>query len=206
MSNPVVMIFTMLRGVLKLATIIQTKEGGNLEVISIAALVHDMYRSWEKETGKSHFGDEALEMMRTFMRPLIANVDTVDTVIELVRYHDIYDWTEPREKSIELKILQDADNLDALGAIGIARAFAFGGSNALEIYNPDDSLEFKDDFVDSPSDRTSTIAHFYEKLLKLKDNMNTETGRKMAQSRHEFMENYLQQFFNEWNLSEELEI
>jgi uncharacterized protein len=101
-------------------------------------------------------------------------------------------------KSIELQVLQDADNLDALGAVGIARTFAFGGANDLAIYNPGENLHFDKDFIEDPSHRTSTIAHFYEKLLKLKENMNTKTGKKLARQRHKIMEDFLDQFFAEW--------
>ena len=103
-------------------------------------------------------------------------------------------------KSIELQIIQDADNLDAIGAIGIARTFAFGGVHNVQMYFPGENLKFNNDFVENPQNlNTSTIAHFYEKLLKLKDNMNTKTAKQIAQKRHQFMEDFLQQFFEEWN-------
>jgi uncharacterized protein len=98
-----------------------------------------------------------------------------------------------------LKIVQDADDLDAIGAIGIARTFAFGGANSTPIYIPGENLNFTKDFVDNPNCRTSTIAHFYDKLLKLKQNMNTKTGIRLAKKRNKVMENFLKQFFDEWN-------
>lgn len=101
--------------------------------------------------------------------------------------------------SVELAVVQDADRLDALGAIGIARAFNYGGFKGKELYNPSVkpmSGMTKDQYRSSS---TPTINHFYEKLLLLKDRMNTATGRKMAEQRHQFMVDYLKQFFGEWD-------
>jgi uncharacterized protein len=103
-------------------------------------------------------------------------------------------------RTLEGKIVQDADRLDALGAIGIARTFAYGGSVGREVYNPDiQPMEYAslEDFKQKVG-RNHTINHFYEKLLLLKDGMNTETGKKMAQKRHEYIEQYLKEFYAEW--------
>lgn len=186
--------------VMKLAEHIQKKEGGDLEVITISALVHDIYRPWEKKTSKSHFGPEAMGMLREFLEPLVTDSEIVEKVIKVVSLHDIYDWTHKHEKSIELQIMQDADNLDASGAIGIARTFTFGGAYKLDMYIPGESLDFSSDFVEDPNHRTSTIAHFYEKLLKLRDNMNTQTGKELAEYRHNLMKEFLKEFFKEWEV------
>lgn len=115
-----------------------------------------------------------------------------------MKLHDIYDRDVPMEKTLELKIVQDADNLDAIGAIGIARVFAFGGAHGSLMYDPDEDLQFDLAFEDNPTKkRPTSIGHFYEKLLKLSKYMNTNTGKEMAQKRHEFMEKYLEQFFAE---------
>lgn len=178
---------------------IQEKEGGDKYVIGAAALVHDICRPWEKKTGKSHFGEEALEIIRGVLEKSEVPQDKISDILKVVSLHDIYDWTEKLEnKSLELQIVQDADNLDAIGAIGIARTFAFGGSHGLSIYNPGENLDFAKDFVEDPNHRTSTIAHFYEKLLKLKDNMNTKTGKEIAGHRHKIMASFLDEFFAEW--------
>lgn len=179
---------------------LQSQEGGDLEIIGAAALVHDICRPWEKKTGKLHFGPEALEIIKNVLIKANISANKIESVLEVVAYHDIYDWSEKIEKkSIELQIVQDADNLDAIGAMGIARTFAFGGAYGLSLYNPGENLDFDTDFVENPNNRKSSIAHFYEKLLRLKENMNTKTGRKLAKKRHDFMENFLTQFFNEWN-------
>lgn len=178
---------------------IQKKEGGDKYVIGAAALVHDICRPWEKKTGKSHFGDEALEIIKGVLEKAEAPGDKILSTLDVVSLHDIYDWTDKiKNKSLELQIVQDADNLDAIGAIGIARTFAFGGAHGLSIYNPGENLDFEKDFVEDPKHRTSTIAHFYEKLLKLKNNMNTKTGKELSEYKHKIMTDFLKEFFAEW--------
>jgi uncharacterized protein len=173
----------------------------NQLVILAAAFSHDLCRPFEKQTGKSHFGQEALAIIDRELE--LSNFDSGEReqILEVIRYHDIYDYNLIPQLSPELKIHQDADRLDAIGAIGIARTFAFGAANGLPLYIPGQSLEFSDAFVESPEHRTSTIAHFYEKLLKLKEQMHTERGRELATTRHKLMEDFLEQFFKEWELS-----
>lgn len=178
---------------------IQKYEGGDLFVIGSAALVHDICRPWEKKTGKLHFGKEALVIIEGVLHKSDVPEDKIKPILDVVELHDIYDWTEKiKNKSIELQIVQDADNLDAIGAIGIGRTFAFGGTYARPMYIPGESLSFTKDFVEDPNHRTSTIAHFYEKLLKLKQNMNTKTGIRLAEQRHKIMEDFVSQFLDEW--------
>jgi len=101
--------------------------------------------------------------------------------------------------SPELQVIQDADRLDAIGAIGIARTFNYGGFKNRTLYDPDIDPLVDQDKETYKNSKAPTINHFYEKLLLLKDKMNTETARKIAQNRHEFMLQYLDQFYNEWN-------
>lgn len=186
--------------VLNNALYIQEKEcSGDRYIIGVSALIHDVCRPWEKETGKSHFGDEALERIRQMLIEINENEETITSVLEVVRLHDVYDWDNPQEKSIDLQIMQDADNLDAIGALGIARTFAFGGAHGLNMYIPGENHNFDKEFVEDPKHRTSTIAHFYEKLLKLHENMNTDTGKKLGEIRHNRMTKFLDDFFEEWN-------
>jgi uncharacterized protein len=110
--------------------------------------------------------------------------------------------TNAKQETIEGKVVQDADRLDALGAIGIARAFAYGGYKERELYNPNIAPQKYNDFEEYKKNLGTTVNHFYEKLLLLKDLMNTETGKAMAKERHEFMETYLEQFFKEWDCKE----
>jgi uncharacterized protein len=185
--------------VMHLAIKIQQQENqGDLYIIAVAALVHDLCRSWEKQTGKSHFGPEALVIIRDVLLKSDIQPEKIEPILDIVAKHDIYDWDIKQHKSIELKIVQDADNLDAIGAIGIGRTFAFGGANGLIMYEPNENLQFEKSFIEDPNYKTTTIAHFYDKLLKLAGHMNTETGKALALKRHKYMEVFLEQFFAEW--------
>ena len=177
----------------------ENEQRGDRYTIGIAALVHDVCRPWEKETGKSHFGNEALERIGILLNEIAIETVIINSVLEIVRFHDIYDWDNPLEKSIELQIVQDADNLDAIGALGIARTFAFGGAHDLTMYVPGENLTFTKEFKEDVSHRTTTIAHFYEKLLKLHEHMNTPTGKVLGEARHQRMTSFLNDFFEEWN-------
>lgn len=188
--------------VYKTALYLQKKEGGDKSVIATAALVHDICRPWEKKTGKLHFGPEALEIIRSVLISAEVDRNQIPKILDIVALHDIYDWSEKKKnKSLELQIVQDADNLDAMGAMGIARTFAFGGAYGLPLYITDESLQFDHDFSENPQERKSSVAHFYEKLLKLQQNLNTQTGKEIGKKRHDFMLRFLDQFFSEWNSS-----
>lgn len=185
----------------RLATRIQAEERrGDLTVIQTAALVHDICRPWEKKTGKSHFGPEALKIIRQVLLEAQIEPKLVAPVLEIVRDHDIYDWDGTQTKSIELQIVQDADNLDAMGAIGVGRTFLFGGVYHSPIYYPGEEADpVHTKFQEHPDRaKASIIGHFYEKLLHLAASMNTPTGKRMAQQRHRFMEQFLEQFLAEW--------
>jgi uncharacterized protein len=172
----------------------------NFEVLAAAAIMHDVCRPWEKKTGLSHFSEEALSIIDSQL--VIADYLQNERVqiLDIIRWHDVYDSAAIPQGSLtqELLVHQDADRLDAMGAIGIARTFAFGGANNCPIYIPGENLDFNNYFVESPAHRTSTIAHFYEKLLKLREQMNTPSGRALAQVRHDRMERFLSEFFEEW--------
>lgn len=192
--------FHLLR-VAKIAREISEKEGGDANLIEIAALVHDLCRPWELETKKSHYGKEALEIITKFLKEHYVAEDDCEKIIPIIARHDEYDWTEKNtNKSVELKIIQDADNLDALGAVGIARVFAFGGTYSVPIYIVGENLDFTRDFIENTGRKKSSIAHFYEKLFKLKDNMNTATGHELAIRRHRILEEYLKNFFEEFQI------
>ncbi len=171
-------------------------ESVNMLVVELAALLHDIADS------KFHNGDETIgpAKAREFLEKQNVASDIIDHVIQIMEnmsFRSGYD--NPSFVSSELKVVQDADRLDAIGAIGIARAFHFGGFKNREIYDPavPPNLEMtKEAYKKSTA---PTINHFYEKLLLLKDKMNTSTGKKMAEQRHLFMENYLTQFYREWN-------
>lgn len=180
----------------KLSKKIAEKEGGNLEIIELSALLHDI------ADPKFHNGDEtlALKISREFLETENVSEDIIEQVLEIIKNISFKNRGEVSEKSLELKIVQDADRLDAIGAIGIARTFNFGGFKNNLMYHPEikPSLEMsKEEYKKSNG---TTINHFYEKLLLLKDLMNTETAKKIATERHNFMLNFLDEFYKEWKV------
>lgn len=167
----------------------------DLFVVELGALLHDIADS------KFHNGDEEIGpcTARKFLESLTVDNLVIEHVENIIRHVSFKGANFKKEfHSHELAIVQDADRLDAIGAIGIARTFNYGGFKNREIYNPHiqpDLMMSKETYKAS---NAPTINHFYEKLLLLKDKMNTETGKKMAQQRHDFMEQYLTQFYAEW--------
>ncbi len=174
---------------------IAAKEGGDVFVIELASLLHDI------ADAKYHNGDENIgpKMASDFLAGL--NVDPMDNyhISNIIYNISFKGGTEKEEwESLELDVVQDADRLDAIGAIGIARTFNYGGFNNRPIYDPEikpKKYKNKKEYRNSDS---PTINHFYEKLLLLKDLMNTATAKEMAEERHLFMEVYLERFFDEW--------
>jgi Predicted HD superfamily hydrolase len=164
----------------------EAEKKGNKTVIELAALLHDIGDSKFKKQGDPEPG----AVISEFLKGL--DVDD-DQIIEVVRINRFISFSSPEKNdkmSDEFMIVQDADRLDAIGAIGIARAFSYGGFRNNAIYIPDE--------ISSGSSK-STIGHFNDKLLKLKDMMNTLTGRKIAEERHKILEMFLEQFYKEWN-------
>lgn len=171
-------------------------ENVNMLIVELAALLHDIADS------KFYNGDETIgpRMARDFLQEQEVHDSIIDHVIKIMEnmsFRSGYD--QPSFVSTELQVVQDADRLDAIGAIGIARAFHFGGYKNREIYDPTITPDLNMTKEAYKKNTAPTINHFYEKLLLLKDKMNTPTGKKMAQERHIFMEKYLQQFYAEWN-------
>lgn len=179
-----------------LACHIQEIEGGNRELIELAAFLHDI-SDHKMNGGKlNHGGIVAYSLLKELgCKEKLAS--DVKEIVDGVSYKgaNVPDCM----KNLEGKIVQDADRLDAIGAIGIARAFAFGGNKNRAMYIPDFKPEMHDTFESYANSKSHTVNHFYEKLLLLKDRLNTETAKKIGQQRHDFMVNYLQQFYNEWN-------
>tara|TARA_R110002073_G_scaffold61761_6_gene155409 strand:+ start:615 stop:1271 length:657 start_codon:yes stop_codon:yes gene_type:complete len=183
--------------VFKNTLLIAKDEKVDVLVVSLGALLHDI------ADAKFNGGDETVgpKMASVFLQSLEVDkkiVDHVVKIIENISYKSSLD-SKKLFTSKELQVVQDADRLDAIGAIGIARAFNYGGFKNRELYNPeiDPNLQMtKEEYKKS---KAPTINHFYEKLLLLKDKMNTESGKKLAEKRHEFMLDYLEQFYKEWN-------
>ena len=181
--------------VYKNALLIAKEENADLLIIELGALLHDIADS------KFHNGDETVgpRVAQNFLESenvpeaIIAHVINI---IENISYKG--GNFERKFSSPELAIVQDADRLDALGAIGIARTFNYGGFKNRPLYNPDIAPNLTMSKEEYKKSNTPTINHFYEKLLLLKDLMNTTTGKKIAQERHRYMETFLSQFYAEW--------
>lgn len=177
------------------AVTIAKKEACDLTVVKLAALLHDIADS------KFHNGDESVgpEKAAGFLESLAIDPEIIEHVKKIIENISFKGGNfEKNFHSKELDVVQDADRLDAIGAIGIARAFNYGGYKNRIIYDPAQQPKMNMTKEEYKNSNGTTINHFYEKLLLLKDRMNTETGIQMAQQRHNFMEGFLNEFFDEW--------
>ena len=185
--------------VYKNALLIADNEDCNLQIVQLGVLLHDIADS--KFHPDASGGDETIgpKIAKDFLEKENVDSETIQhvlNIIENVSYKG--DNFEKKFHSKELEIVQDADRLDAIGAIGIARAFNYGGFKNRAMYNPDIAPKMKMSKEEYKKSEAPTINHFYEKLLLLKDKMNTETGKKIAKERHRFMESFLAEFYAEW--------
>ena len=181
--------------VYKNALLIAENENCNLQIVQLGVLLHDIADS------KFHNGDEALgpKIAKGFLEKENLDDAIINHVLKIIENVSFKGGNfEKQFHSKELDIVQDADRLDAIGAMGIARAFNYGGFKNRAIYNPDIAPKMKMSREEYKKSEAPTINHFYEKLLLLKDKMNTVTGKKIAQERHKFMESFLAQFYAEW--------
>lgn len=180
----------------KCSEIISKTEECNKEVVAFAALLHDI------ADPKFHDGDEilALRISEDFLKSIDVDENVINQVLFIIKNISFKNRNEDvGKKPIELQIVQDADRLDAIGAIGIARTFNFGGYKNNLMYHPDIPPKLNMTKEEYKKSEGTTINHFYEKLLLLKDMMNTEKGKEMAEERHNFMLKFLEQFYREWN-------
>ncbi|MBU0476019.1 MAG: HD domain-containing protein [Bacteroidetes bacterium] len=164
-------------------------------IVELGALLHDIADS------KFNNGDEFIgpKIAKEFLKAEKLDDAKIEHVVKIIENISFKGGKEIQKfRSHELDVIQDADRLDAIGAIGIARTFNYGGFKNREIYNPEIPPNLNMTKKEYKNSSAPTINHFYEKLLLLKDRMNTSTGKKMAEERHKFMEEYLTQFYKEW--------
>ncbi|TXK46949.1 HD domain-containing protein [Pontibacter qinzhouensis] len=178
------------------AKAIANNEQADLFIVELAALLHDI------ADHKFHNGDDTAgpRAARAWLESLQVEEPTIQhicLIIKEISYKGA--GTSSAMSTLEGRIVQDADRLDAIGAIGIGRAFAFGGHKGREMYNPDIKPVLHENFEAYKTASAPTINHFYEKLLLLKDRMHTKTAKAMAEERHQFMEAFLKQFYHEWD-------
>lgn len=179
--------------VVNAALVIQQREGGNRYLVHMAALLHDLFDH------KFYEGDEsaALDEFLTERGELHENICELKKIIGGISFKG--GKTLQKNLSLETQIVQDADRLDAIGAIGIARAFAYGGNKKRMIYHPEIAPLLNQDYETYKKREGTTLNHFYEKLLLLYDRLNTETAKKIALKRHEHLQKFVDQFHAEWN-------
>ncbi|HEV8193241.1 MAG TPA: HD domain-containing protein [Ktedonobacterales bacterium] len=177
-----------------LARTIAREEGGDSFVCELAALLHDV-------ADDKIAGDEAtgLATVRNWLEMQKAAPDVTDAVMEIISTMSFSGGNKPPMRTLEGRVVQDADRLDALGAIGIARAFAFGGSRGRTLYDPEQPPREYASKAEYRASESPTINHFYEKLLLLRERMNTPFARRLAERRHHVMETYLDEFYAEWS-------
>lgn len=179
-----------------LARQLAQEEEADLTIVELSALLHDI-ADWKFNDGDDSAGPK---QAGEWLRKNTADPKLIDEVCEIIAtlsYKGAGVATPMR--TIEGKIVQDADRLDAMGAVGIARTFAYGGNKNRLMYHPDEPPVMHQSFEDYKKNSGHTVNHFYEKLLLLKDRMNTPSAKKVADQRHRFMEDYLNRFFKEWN-------
>lgn len=171
------------------------EEQADLFIVELAALLHDI------ADHKFHDGDDTVgpKVAKEWLQSLRISSSIIDHVCTIIKDLSFKGANvETPMKTIEGEVVQDADRLDAVGAIGIARAFAYGGHKNRELYNPNIKPTLHSSFDDYKKDKGHTINHFHEKLFLLKDRMNTKSATRMAEDRHRFMEEYVEKFLAEW--------
>ena len=182
--------------VYKMAVYLAEKENADLFIVKLAALLHDI-ADWKFNDNEK----EGSVLSKKWLQKLKVDeaiIDKVCDIIDDISFKGV--GVSSKMESIEGKVVQDSDRLDALGAIGIARTFAYGGHKHREIHNPTVKPKIHKTFSSYKKDQGTSISHFYEKLFLLRDLMNTKTAKIIAQQRHKFMEQYLQEFYKEWEV------
>jgi len=178
------------------AQLISKTENVDSFIVALGALLHDIADS------KFHDGNEKVgpKIAREFLFKHDVDSAVIEHAVKIIENISFKGGNETQKfRSPELDVIQDADRLDAIGAIGIARCFNYGGFKDRTLYNPDIKPNLNMSKEEYKSSDSPTINHFYEKLLLLKDRMNTKTGRQIAEKRHQFMMSYLDQFYAEWD-------
>ncbi|EZH66912.1 phosphohydrolase [Bacillaceae bacterium JMAK1] len=181
--------------VTKLATYIAEREGADLFIVKMAALLHDLADdkvAYDEETG--------LKQVVDWLTSQNVSADEQQKILSIITTISFKGGNGSPVESLEAKVVQDADRLDALGAIGIARTFVYAGAKGDPMYDP--TIDVRDEMTKEEyrHGKSSAIHHFYEKLLKLRGRMNTKTGKQLAEERHAQLEQFLETFFQEWNV------
>ncbi len=180
--------------VTNMAKHIAEQEGADVFICEMAALLHDIADEKLNKGGE----EVGLRRVKDWLEGHHADQETIDTIIEIISTMSFKGGNRPPMTTIEGMVVQDADRLDAIGAIGIARTFAYAGAHGDLIYDPDIQPREKMTKEEYRTEKSTAVNHFYEKLLKLKNLMNTNSAKEMAEARHQLMEDFLQKFYHEW--------
>lgn len=183
--------------VLNYALRIQSKEGGDIAVIAVSAYLHDIHR-WISQDQQYISPDKCLDYVKNIIERIPVSQEQKKKILFAIENHDKYNFDTSKTNHIclEADIIQDADNLDAIGAIGIGRAFTYGAIHKIPNYVP--TVEFyRNEYTEEIND-VSTIHHIYNKLLRIEQTLNTETAKTMARKRTQFMSLFFEQFLAEW--------
>lgn len=191
-----------LERVMKIALYIQSKEGGNEVVVGVSAFLHDIHRLEQNKTGKYCSPKESLPLIEDILKQIDFPDDLTGMVLNAIEYHEVYNWNSDDIKTneIEALILQDADNVDLTGAMGIARTFAYSGVHNIPFHDSNSSIEelCSENYKEGEGKVETPIELFYHKVLKLSEHMNTETAKKLAKERDVHMESFINEFLKEW--------
>jgi uncharacterized protein len=179
--------------VVRLARGLAQEEGADAFLCELAALTHDLI-DWKLNPDEA----QALADLRAWLTQQGVDAATLAAVIEIITHMSFKGGGQPPMRTLEGQIVQDADRLDAIGAIGIGRAFAYGGAKGRPLHNPESAPRSQMTEAEYRSQQGATINHFYEKLLLLKDGMNTATAKRLAAQRHAVLEAFLDEFLAEW--------
>lgn len=188
--------------VFKYAMYIQRFEGGDREVLAISAFLHDLHR-WIKNDNNEFISPmDSINYVKEIISPLKLNINKEFLIYEAIENHEYRDYNSEKKKfNLETRIIQDADNLDSIGAIGIIRTFKYGFAHGIPDYTPNIPLKQSPVYIDNMD--KSTIHHIYNKLIRIDKNLNTNTAKMLSIDRMKILLNFLDEFIREWNFYEE---
>ena len=183
------------------ALFLQKYEGGDKVVIGVSSFLHDIHRIMQNKNNRYFTPEESLPLINKLLKEIGFPKDKKDKVLHCIKYHEVYNWQDKAKQvsDIESLILQDADNLDAIGAIGIARTMIYIGAHGIMMHNPNIPIEKNGNFDDENNYGESFIHHFYNNLYRLEKNMNTKTAKNLAHKKTIFMKKFVDEFLKEWD-------
>lgn len=184
---------------LNTALYICNKENADPIIVGVASYLHDIHRIMQNKEGKYVSPKESLNVVKEILSNVSLTEEQIEKICFAIEYHEEYNWNGNNISDINALIVQDADNLDAIGAIGIGRAFNYGGAHGIEMYDDKVPLNEDNNYIEDEGDNESTIHHFYHKLFKLGDNMNTKTAKIIAEHRIKFMKEFAEVFLKEFS-------